>query len=146
VFYSCYDTQVKNATLREEITDFPHSGANRAASVKRIGAAFLCPILFRRSLPRAHAANQADKRSAQCFDNQHKAGAHKPRRQTDSLLDRPNGKAYEQTRDDAKQQKVNEYNPTAMYTRYTGQRGGRNKLSRVRDLTSHRPRCQSCHS
>jgi len=92
--------------LREEITDFPHSGANKAASVKRIGAAFSCPVLFRCSLPRAHDANQADKRSAQCLDKQHKAGAHKPHGQTDSFLDHPNGKTYEQARDNAKRQKV----------------------------------------
>jgi len=60
---------------------------------------FLCPVLFRRSLPRAHAANQAGKRTAQSLDKQHKTRAHKPRRQTDSLLDRPNGKAYEQAQD-----------------------------------------------
>jgi len=60
------------------------------------------PVLFRRSLPRACAANQAGKRSAQSLANQHKAGAHKPHRQTDSLLDRPNGKPYEQAQDYAK--------------------------------------------
>jgi len=120
----------KECDIEGERTDLPHSGANRAASVKWIGAAFSCPVLFRCSLSRAHAANQAGKRTAQCLDKQHKTGAHKPRRQTDSLLDRPNGKAYEQAHDNAKRQKVynqkqvNEFISPAMLLIIFEKRGG----------------------
>lgn len=98
----CIISYAKECDIEGRNNRPPHSGANKAVPVKRIGAAFSCPVLFRRSLPRAYAINQADKGTAQSLAKQHKTGAHKPHLQTDSLLDRPNGKAYEQAHDNAK--------------------------------------------